>query len=627
MAAESMEFKIGLNVSTAMTAVRGLIQATGELKSSLLGIGGTGGAAFKALGDVLFKLPSQIQSISGALNGLMMPPRLAGSLETTSVAFRVLIGDSLKAQGVLEQIRELAAATPFEFPELAAAARALAAFGEAAEDIPGVLRRIGDIASGTETPIADLAAIYGKARVQGTLFAEDINQLTGRGIPIIQEFAKQMGVTEGQVKKLAEQGKITFPMLEAAFKDLTGEGGKFSGMMAEISQTFEGKMSTLSDSLKGLLAAMGAGINEGLKPVMDELTKQLDSQQGLAKSIGESIGYGIEVGLEVLQSGELGEVLSTQLIAAGTELAALLAKGAEKAGEILADRIRAVWGNDTVEKTVFKKDGQDAPVEGGSDYLNQAARDARAEADAALSGPKSRVDQYRGQRKNAEGLKKFNEQEALGAKNQAAKDAADAKEKSASDAKIEADVRAQVVDAVGGEDEYILATQDAPMWYDDEGNKAWEERKARVAAKNKAAADVPASPAAPAGPASPAAPAGPASPAAPAGPATAASGLGAGGQTSLASAAGEGAAVQAEERRKITGARYAKGAASGLGDGNAYRRDFAAHAERRGTSDRMKSAGNMSAPDPREQTAMKALALLEKHLPEMARNLKQAVEE
>jgi tape measure domain-containing protein len=41
--------------------------------------------------------------------------------------------------------------------------------------------------------------------VQGRLFGEDINQLTGRGIPIIQEFAKQFKVSETQVKKLVAQ--------------------------------------------------------------------------------------------------------------------------------------------------------------------------------------------------------------------------------------------------------------------------------------------------------------------------------------------------------------------------------------------------------------------------------------
>ena len=47
--------------------------------------------------------------------------------------------------------------------------------------------------------VNQIAELYGKARVQGRLFAEDINQLTGRGIPIIGELAKQFGVSDSQV--------------------------------------------------------------------------------------------------------------------------------------------------------------------------------------------------------------------------------------------------------------------------------------------------------------------------------------------------------------------------------------------------------------------------------------------
>ena len=66
--------------------------------------------------------------------------------------------------------------------------------------------RVGDIAAGTNQDFNELAVVFGKAKVQGRLFGEDINQLTGRGIPIIGEFAKQFGVAEGEVKKLVSEG-------------------------------------------------------------------------------------------------------------------------------------------------------------------------------------------------------------------------------------------------------------------------------------------------------------------------------------------------------------------------------------------------------------------------------------
>ena len=141
----------------------------------------------------------------------------AADFERTRVAFTTLIGDAAKAEGALGRGRELGGRMAFEFPELADAGRKLIAFGESADTVPETLRRIGDVSAGVQAPVGEIAELYGKARVQGRLFAEDINQLTGRGIPIIQQLARQFGVSDSQVKKLVETGQVGFPQIEQAF--------------------------------------------------------------------------------------------------------------------------------------------------------------------------------------------------------------------------------------------------------------------------------------------------------------------------------------------------------------------------------------------------------------------------
>jgi tape measure domain-containing protein len=173
----------------------------------------------------------------------------AADFESTQVAFATLIGDAAKAEETLAKLRKLGAETPFEFPELADAGRKLIAFGEDADTVPETLRRIGDVSAGIQAPVGEIAELYGKARVQGRLFAEDINQLTGRGIPVIQELARQFGVSDSQVKKLVETGQVGFPAIERAFIDMTSEGGKFAGMMAQQSRTTKGLFSTLKDTV------------------------------------------------------------------------------------------------------------------------------------------------------------------------------------------------------------------------------------------------------------------------------------------------------------------------------------------------------------------------------------------
>lgn len=292
-----------------------------------LSTAGSGGSSFlKGLATTLFQLPQQVMALQGILNTLAIPSKLAASAETTAVAFRTLVGDTVKADAALAKVRKMAETTPFEFPELADGARKLLAFGESAENVATALRRIGDISSGVTAPIGEIAELYGKARVQGTLFAEDINQLTGRGIPIIQEFAKQLGVSQGEIKKLASDGKITFPMLEQAFIGLTSGAGKFAGMMDATSRTMEGRLSTLADSFKGLMVNVGEGLNEAIKPLVTDTSSQLDGLKDKAKSVGQALGSGIGNVKVAFDQGKIGELIFEAFKAGGLSVADSIVK-------------------------------------------------------------------------------------------------------------------------------------------------------------------------------------------------------------------------------------------------------------------------------------------------------------
>lgn len=247
-----------------------------------------------------------LAGVAGGIAGIGKALGNAANLESTQVAFRTLVGDVERADGALRKIKELGASTPFEFPELADAGRKLIAFGQSAEQVPGTLSMIGDIASGVQAPIGDIAEIFGKAQVAGTLYAEDINQLVGRGIPVIQEFARQLGVSEGEVKKMAAEGKISFPMLQKAFGDLTAEGGKFHNMMAAQAGTTTGLMSTLRDGINDIFTTLGTPINDALKPL-------LQGAIAMVSKVGEGLQKAVAVGQAAFAQGKLGELLSMML--------------------------------------------------------------------------------------------------------------------------------------------------------------------------------------------------------------------------------------------------------------------------------------------------------------------------
>ena len=221
---------------------------------------GSGIAAAGATATAMFG------SIVGAL---AWPTMLAANMETTRAGFQAMLGDGEKVNSLMSDLQKFAAQTPFEFPELAESARMLLAFGVPLNEVIGTLKDVGDVSSGINAPLGEIAEIFGKARVQGRLFMEDINQLTGRGIPIIQELAKQFGVSEAEVRKLVESGKVNFSHLQRAFSDLTKGSGIFANQMEVKSKTLIGLFSSLKDNVGQALAPIGESLVAVLKPVVE----------------------------------------------------------------------------------------------------------------------------------------------------------------------------------------------------------------------------------------------------------------------------------------------------------------------------------------------------------------------
>ena len=297
----------------------------GNLSSAFGGLALKIGAAFTAwkAGEAVF-------------SGFKKSLGLAADAETTAVAFKTLVGSAELANDVLGKVKKLADTTPFEFPELAGAARMLVAFGESAKEVPETLRRIGDVASGVASPSPAATTATSKARTQGQLFAEDINQLTGRGIPIIKELAKVLGQPESAIKKLGEEGKITFPLIDQAFRNMTSAGGQFYKMMEEQSGTTNGLLSTLQDGVNSLFLEFGKPLNDAIKPILTDAIAMADDLKPSIEAIGRAMGGAMTAVHQFVTEAQAGSGLAEKMGSA-------LWEAFVKAGEALLIPLKALW--------------------------------------------------------------------------------------------------------------------------------------------------------------------------------------------------------------------------------------------------------------------------------------------
>lgn len=197
--------------------------------------------------------------------------QVRGEFQQLEVAFTTMLGSEDKAVSLLSQLTRTAATTPFDLQGVANGARQLLAYGTAAEDVNETLVRLGNIAAGLSIPLNDLVYLYGTTMTQGRLYTQDLNQFTGRGIPMIRELAKEFNVAETEIKSMVEAGKVGFPEVQKVIQNLTNEGGMFYNLMEEQSKTITGQISNIEDAFSMMLNNIGKSsegiINEALSGV------------------------------------------------------------------------------------------------------------------------------------------------------------------------------------------------------------------------------------------------------------------------------------------------------------------------------------------------------------------------
>lgn len=180
-----------------------------------------------------------------------------GQFQQLEIAFGTMLGNEQKAKALMDQMVDTAAKTPFDLMGVAGGAKQLLAYGTAADKVNDTLIRLGNIASGLSIPLNDIVYLYGTTMVQGRLYAQDVRQFTGRGIPLVKELAAMYGKTAEEINDMVSEGKIGFPEVEKVLNKLTNSGGQFFNLMEKQSSSLTGMISNLGDAWDGALNKLG----------------------------------------------------------------------------------------------------------------------------------------------------------------------------------------------------------------------------------------------------------------------------------------------------------------------------------------------------------------------------------
>lgn len=262
----------------------------------------------KTIGDMGKKLSSAGESLRSAGKKITMATtafagiaaigvKYNATMETYATSFEVMTGSAEKAAEVVDELKDIAASTPFEMPELAETTQLLMNYGFTADDALDKMQMLGDISQGSAEKMNRIATAYGQMSSTGKVSLGDVKQMIEAGFNPLQEISESTGESMESLYDRISAGTISVDEITASMQRSTSEGGRYFQSMEKQSLTFSGQMSTLKDNVQGLLGNVTSGIFEKLAqdvlPKINEVLTTVNTAfeeggfQGVLDAIGE----------------------------------------------------------------------------------------------------------------------------------------------------------------------------------------------------------------------------------------------------------------------------------------------------------------------------------------------------
>lgn len=338
----------------------------------------TSATSFDQLSGVLAKFLTA-GAVAGFVNKLVS---VRGEFQQLEIAFGTMLKSADKAQGLITQLADTAAKTPFDLQGVTQGAKQLLAYGVAAEDINDKLLMLGDIASGLSLPLGDLVYLYGTTMTQGRVYTRDMIQFMGRGIPLAEELAKQFGVTKDKVSELVSAGKVGAKEFEQAMQSM--RTNRFNNLMEEQSKSLTGQISNIEDAIQIMFNEIGRSSEGMLNKGLEGVSFLVDHYKEVGKALGALIiTYGsaraaavaCSIAMGIHQKGLVSYIASTKV---ATKVQAIF-NATVKSNPIVA-LVGAVIG--LVATYAILRD-RTSEVEKAQGRLNEANAQAKADAEEA----------------------------------------------------------------------------------------------------------------------------------------------------------------------------------------------------------------------------------------------------
>lgn len=254
----------------------------GVIQSKLAKLKKVGVAAFAAIGIAATAVAAGVGFIGASIIKTGM------QFEKFRIQLKVLYKSAAEGEKAFSWIKEFAAFTPFELPEVVQATIMLKAFGLEAKD---VLKDIGDLAAGMQVPLEFVVDAFGRLRAGQT--GEAFEKLRRLGITAAK--LAEEGIRFGSGGQLLDKtDKGLQRAVEAVQKIIRKD---FPDLMQEQAKTTAGLLTNIEDmwtQFKGIVA-------DRILPVIKEDLKKVADFMGLALKDGTFEAWGDAIGKKFVE--------------------------------------------------------------------------------------------------------------------------------------------------------------------------------------------------------------------------------------------------------------------------------------------------------------------------------------
>jgi tape measure domain-containing protein len=163
------------------------------------------------------------------------------------------------------------------------AAGAVAAGIEPGEALERTLSLTGDAATIAGTSLGEMGSIFGKVAAGNRMMTEEMNQLSDRGIPVLQWLQEEYGVTADEAREMVSNGEVDFASFQKMMEDNIGGAALTAG------ESFRGSFANMGAAVGRFGAALLGPAFEAAPEMFGRITDKVDELTTKVEPLGEFI--------------------------------------------------------------------------------------------------------------------------------------------------------------------------------------------------------------------------------------------------------------------------------------------------------------------------------------------------